>query len=80
MPGSWSAPGAVVTVTERTQAVSETSLSHVVTRADGTVMNLGVVSYWSKNPAKRLRWRLIGKPAADRRIRKFNAAQPKPEE
>ena len=56
-----------------------TSASHraVVTRANGEVVDLGVVSYWHKNPLKRLRWRLIGKPAADRRIARFNASQPK---
>lgn len=29
-----------------------------VTRADGTVENLGVVSYWHKNPLCRLAWRI----------------------
>ena len=64
-------------MSEKTQSVSETSCSHIITKADGTVVDLGVVSYWSKNPLKRLRWRLIGKPRADRRIRRFNASQPK---
>jgi hypothetical protein len=30
-----------------------TEVSAVVTRADGTVEDLGIVSYWHKNPIKR---------------------------
>jgi hypothetical protein len=37
---------------------SSAKLSAVVTRADGTVENLGVISYWHKNPIKRLTWRV----------------------
>lgn len=29
------------------------SIRAVVTRADGSVENLGIVSYWHKNPVKR---------------------------
>jgi hypothetical protein len=36
----------------------EAIIELVVTRADGTVENLGVVSYWHKNPFKRLAWRV----------------------
>lgn len=32
----------------------EMKISLVVHRADGTVEDLGVVSYWHKNPLKRL--------------------------
>jgi hypothetical protein len=32
-------------------------LSLVITRADGTVEDLGVVSKWHKNPIKRFAWR-----------------------
>lgn len=31
-----------------------TSISAVVTRADGRIENLGLISYWHKNPL--LRW------------------------
>lgn len=34
----------------------ETTLSAVVTRADGTVENLGVVTYWHRNPLRRWLW------------------------
>lgn len=34
------------------------SINAVVTRADGTVEDLGVVSYWHKSPWRRLVWRL----------------------
>jgi hypothetical protein len=37
-------------------AAREASISAVVTRADGTVENLGVVSYWHKNPLRRALW------------------------
>lgn len=36
----------------------EATISAVVTRADGRVENLGVVSYWHKNPLRRLAFRL----------------------
>lgn len=34
------------------------SINAVVTRADGTVEDLGVVSYWHVSPVRRLWWRL----------------------
>jgi hypothetical protein len=36
----------------------ELQLVAVVTRADGTVEDLGVVAYWHSNPIKRLVWRI----------------------
>lgn len=36
----------------------EMTIEAVVTRADGTVERLGVVSYWHKNPLKRWAFRL----------------------
>ena len=36
----------------------EVSLSAVIIRADGSVENLGVISYWHKNPLRRLAWRV----------------------
>lgn len=36
----------------------ERSISAVVTRADGTVEDLGVIAYWHRNPLRRLAWRL----------------------
>lgn len=36
--------------------VSEAKLRAVVTRADGTVEDYGVVSYYSPNPMKRALW------------------------
>lgn len=38
----------------------EQSISAVVTRADGTVEDLGVVAYWHRNPLIRLYRRLVG--------------------
>jgi hypothetical protein len=36
----------------------ELQLVAVVTRADGTVEDLGVVAYWHSNPIKRFVWRI----------------------
>lgn len=36
----------------------QATIEMIVTRADGTVENLGVVSYWHRNPLKRLAWRV----------------------
>jgi len=36
----------------------ETTVEMIVTRADGTVENLGVVSYWHRNPIMRVAWHL----------------------
>jgi hypothetical protein len=38
--------------------VKQVQLEAVVIRADGTVENLGVVSYYHRNPLRRLAWRL----------------------
>jgi hypothetical protein len=34
----------------------EAQITATITRADGTVERLGVVSYWHKNPLKRIFW------------------------
>lgn len=34
----------------------EAQISAIIIRADGTVEHLGVVSYWHKNPLKRIFW------------------------
>jgi hypothetical protein len=38
--------------------VRASSIEAVVIRADGKREDLGVVSYWNKNPFKRLFWRI----------------------
>ena len=38
--------------------IQEASISAVVIRTDGSKEDLGVVSYWHKNPVRRLWWRL----------------------
>jgi hypothetical protein len=40
------------------QKTKEASLSAVITRADGTIENLGVVSYYHRNPIRVLLWKL----------------------
>lgn len=34
----------------------ESSISAVITRADGRVVNLGIIAHWHKNPFKRMAW------------------------
>jgi hypothetical protein len=46
--------------------------SFVITRADGTVIDLGVGVYWHRNPLRRLWWRLWGLPRFNRRARVAN--------
>lgn len=36
----------------------EMSVEMTVIRADGTIERLGTVSYWHRNPFKRLAWRM----------------------
>lgn len=36
----------------------EMVLEAVITRADGTVENLGAIVYWHPNPLKRIIWRI----------------------
>lgn len=35
----------------------EASIECTIIRADGTIERLGVISYWHRNPLKRLAWR-----------------------
>jgi hypothetical protein len=36
----------------------EATINIVVTRADGSIEDRGVVAYWHKNPLRRLAWRV----------------------
>ena len=38
--------------------VKQMEISAIVTRADGTIEDLGTIQYWHKNPLKRLLWRI----------------------
>ena len=38
--------------------VKEASFSAVITRADGTIEDLGMISYYNSNPVKRWVWKL----------------------
>mgnify|MGYP003351831872 FL=1 len=38
--------------------VKQMELSAIITRADGTIEDLGTIQYWHKNPLKRLLWRI----------------------
>jgi hypothetical protein len=52
-----------------------TSLSAVVTRADGTVVDLGVIERTCPDPFRQWWWRHVGKPLSERRIAAFNESQ-----
>lgn len=39
-------------------SVVQTSVSAVITRADGRVEDLGEIAYWHRNPLKRLQHRI----------------------
>ncbi len=43
---------------QQAKSVVEATIEAVVIRANGNVENLGQVSYWHKNPLKRLWWRV----------------------
>jgi hypothetical protein len=47
-------------------------MSFIITRADGTVTDLGRGVYWHRNPLRRLVWRLWGQPRFNRRARAAN--------
>lgn len=38
--------------------VRSQSIEAVITRADGTVENLGTIAYYHRNPLRRLAWRV----------------------
>jgi hypothetical protein len=38
--------------------VKQMEISAIITRADGTIEDLGTIQYWHKNPLKRLLWRI----------------------
>lgn len=40
------------------QKMKQTTIEAVVIRADGTREDLGVISYWHRNPLRRLWWRI----------------------
>jgi len=47
---------------EANSQIKQATIEAVVIRKDGTREDLGVVSYWHKNPLKRLLWRLGWRP------------------
>lgn len=56
----------------RAKAESDQQFHAVITRADGSVEDLGVVAATYKSPFRRLWWRIHGKPRADQRIARAN--------
>jgi len=38
--------------------VKQMELSAIITRADGSIEDLGTIQYWNKNPFKRIIWRI----------------------
>lgn len=38
--------------------LKQRSVTAIITRADGTVVDLGEIAYWHRNPLKRLWWKV----------------------
>lgn len=57
---------------QQAQQPSEAVLRMVVTRADGTIHDHGIVAAHYKNPIRQAWWRYVGQPLANRRIRRSN--------
>ena len=54
------------------KSISKTEVRAVVTRADGTVEDFGLISAKYRNPLRQLRWLLFGKPKARRLTESLN--------
>lgn len=64
-----------VTVTDDGMQVRQPTRSElraVVIRADGRREDVGLIAAYYRNPIRRTWWRLVGRPLADRRIRRAN--------
>lgn len=48
----------MASVTVNGRKAKHASIEAVVIRADGAVERLGTVSYWHRNPLKRIAWRV----------------------
>lgn len=55
-----------------TEQHTNATMSAVITRANGRVEKLGTISADYKNPIKRLWWKHLGLPLANRRIERAN--------
>ena len=40
------------------EQIKRQTISAVITRADGTVENLGVIAYWHRNPVMRMLYKI----------------------
>jgi len=65
-------------VSSHADVPASAELRMVVTRADGTVIDHGVVSAAYRNPLRRWWWRHIGQPLATRRIARSNRGRQQP--
>lgn len=52
--------------------LTEASFEAEIIRGDGTVIPLGVVSYWHRNPLKRLKWKMTQGRRVKRLIEQTN--------
>lgn len=57
----------------RADVPTNVEISAVITRADGTVEDLGVIYAQHKNPLKQAAWNLVGRRLSHRRIKRANA-------
>lgn len=59
-------------VTSNAQVAARTEVRAVITRADGTVQDCGLISAKYRNPIRQAYWVLVGSRLAHRRIRRIN--------
>ncbi|MER7968093.1 hypothetical protein ABTX35_03600 [Streptomyces sp. NPDC096080] len=61
-------------MSENAKAHKSASQDFVITRADGTTVDIGTGVYWHRNPLRRAWWRVWGQPRFKRRARAANRA------
>lgn len=61
---------------ETAKSYSSMELSAVITRADGTVINLGKLEADYRHPVRQFVWRHIQLPLKNRKIRRISKWQP----
>lgn len=55
---------------QQAKGVVRAEVFATVTRADGTVEELGSIAYWHRNPLRRLKWRIANRVKALRSRRR----------
>ena len=59
-------------MSQQAKVPSHTTISATITRADGTIEEVGVVAATYDNPLRQWWWDHVGAPRSERRIRRAN--------